>query len=348
MTFKNKLIARSKALVAGNNILLVVTIMLFFLLYIIGMLFVPRANFTSPQTFFTILKNNAGLFVITASMTLVMIVGGIDISVGSFVAVSCTLTAFLIERQGFNMWQAFAVVIICGLMYGALEGLLIAYLKIQPFIVTLAGLILWRGMTSVISEQGINIENEQFKEFANAQIEMPFTYINKKGNAVHPYVFWYVVYAIIIVVLVYLLLRHTRFGRNIYAVGGNEQSALLLGINVRRTKFFAYVTNGFLISLGSMIYCFVSSAGSINVAVGVEMDAIAGSVIGGTLLTGGVGNVFGSLFGVLIRGIISLFITSSGKLDVWWARIAISALLALFIILQSVVVSIREKNKKGK
>lgn len=332
-------------LFAGNNFLLLVTIILFIVLYLIGILLVPKGNFDRLQTFLSLLKTNAGLLIITASMTMVLIVGGIDISVGSVVSSVCMALAFLIEKQGVSMWVAFAVVLIMGLAYGAFQGFMISYLKIQPFIVTLAGMIFFRGFTNVISAEMINISNAEFRAFADSQITLPFGgFINKKGDMIMPYIFTYVLFALLVVVLIYIMLRFTRFGRNIYAVGGNDQSALLMGLNVRRTRFFVYVLNGFLVALGGIVFCLISGSGSVDTAKGIEMDAIAGSVIGGTLLTGGVGNVFGSLIGVLIRSTIQSFI-SALSLNSWWSRIAIAALLAFFIIIQSVFVSIRDKRK---
>ena len=141
-------------------------------------------------------------------------------------------------------------------------------------------------------------------------------------------------------------MKFTKFGRSVYAVGGNAQSAMMMGLNVRRTKLKAYILDGLLAGCGGFLFCLNSCAGFVEQAKGLEMDAIASAVIGGTLLTGGVGNVFGSLFGVLIKGTIEAFITFQGTLSSWWTRITIAALLCFFIVLQSIFAAVKEKNKK--
>ena len=150
----------------------------------------------------------------------------------------------------------------------------------------------------------------------------------------------------LVLVIVFVVLKYTKFGRSIYAIGGNEQSALMMGLNVKRTKLKAYVLEGFLASLGGFLFCLNTCSGFVEQAKGFEMDAIASAVIGGTLLTGGVGNVFGSLFGVLIKGTIEAFITFQGTLSSWWTRITIAAMLCFFIVLQSIFAAAKSKNKK--
>ena len=180
--------------------------------------------------------------------------------------------------------------------------------------------------------------------WAQTKIYLPFGgYTNRRGVVIMPYIFPSVVISLVVLVLVFVMLRYTKFGRSLYAVGGNAQSALMMGINVRRTKLLAYTLNGFLCSLGGFLFCLNSSAGFVEQAKGLEMDAIASAVIGGTSLAGGVGNVFGSLFGVLIKGTIETLITAQGTLSSWWTRITIAALLCIFIVLQSILGS-RKKN----
>ena len=171
--------------------------------------------------------------------------------------------------------------------------------------------------------------------------------MNKKGKIIHPYIYPSVIIALIVLVIAFLLLKYTKFGRSIYAVGGNEQSALLMGLNVKKVKLKVYMMNGFLAALAGFVFCLNSCGGFVEQARGFEMEAIASAVIGGTLLTGGVGNVIGSLFGVLIKGSIESLITFQGTLSSWWTKIAIAILLCFFIILQSVFASIKRK-KEGK
>ena len=159
----------------------------------------------------------------------------------------------------------------------------------------------------------------------------------------HPYIYLSVVIALLVVAISFVILRYTKFGRAVFAVGGNEQSALLMGLNPKVTKLKVYVLNGFLASLAGFAFCLNSCGGFVEQARGFEMDAIAAAVIGGTLLTGGVGTVVGSLFGSLIKGIIETIITFQRTLSSWWTRIVIALLLCFFVILQSVFKSIREK-----
>ena len=330
----------------GTEFLLLITIGLFILMYIAGIIVFQDKNFGKLQVFLNLFISNAGLIVASAGMTMVIITGGIDISVGSVIALTCMLLAWMMEVKGIGAVPALAIVLVIGLLYGLFQGWLIAYLKIQPFIVTLAGLFFARGMTAVISTDMISIKNEVFLSWANAKIYFPFGgTVNKKGMMIYPYIYPSVIFALLILVLIYFILKKTKFGRSVYAVGGNEQSALLMGINVRRTKLKVYAFNGVLGTFAGFLFCLNTCAGFVEQAKGFEMEAIASSVIGGALLTGGVGNVFGSLFGVLIKGTIETFITFQGTLSSWWTKITIAVLLAFFIILQSVLTSRKGKNK---
>jgi len=201
-------------------------------------------------------------------------------------------------------------------------------------------------MTAIISQDMISIKNEVFLSWAKAKIYIPlFGTVNRKGVTLYPYIYPSVVIAIAILLIIFFVLKFTKFGRAIYAIGGNEQSALMMGLNVRKTKMFAYVLNGFLTAIGGILFCLNTCSGFVEQAKGFEMDAIASAVIGGTLLTGGVGNVIGSLFGVLIKGTIETFITFQGTLSSWWVRITIAVLLAFFIILQSLFAKAKDKKK---
>ena len=330
----------------GNQFLLMITILLFVVMYIVGIVVFHDKGFTKTQVFLNLLISNAGLIVIATSMTMVLITGGIDISVGSVVALTCMLLAWMMENKGIGAVPAVILVLLIGVVFGLVQGYLVAYMKIQPFIVTLAGMFFARGMTAIISTDMISIKNETFLSWAQAKMYMPFGgYVNKKGIIVNPYIYPSVVIALVILVLIFIMLKYTKFGRSIYAIGGNEQSALLMGLNVRRTKLKVYVLDGFLAAFGGFLFCLNTCSGFVEQAKGFEMEAIASAVIGGTLLSGGVGNVFGSLFGVLIKGTIETFINFQGTLSSWWTKITIAALLAFFIILQSIFAKAKEKKK---
>ncbi|WP_313151613.1 ABC transporter permease subunit [Lacrimispora sp.] len=329
----------------GKIFLLMITIALFVGMYIAGILIFKSKGFAKPQVFLNLFISNAGLIVIAAGMTMVMITGGIDISVGSVVALTCMMLAWMMENKGIGAVPALLTVLVIGIFFGLVQGFFIAYLKIQPFIVTLAGMFFARGMTAIISQEMISVKNELFLKWAKSKINLTFLggTVNKKGVVNYPFLYPSVIIALTVLVLVFVVLKYTKFGRTIYAVGGNEQSALMMGLNVKRTKLFVYVINGFLCALGGFLFCLNTCAGFVEQAKGFEMEAIASAVIGGTLLSGGVGNVFGSLFGVLIKGTIETFITFQGTLSSWWTKITIAALLAFFIILQSLFAKAKEK-----
>jgi ribose/xylose/arabinose/galactoside ABC-type transport system permease subunit len=329
----------------GKIFLLMITIALFVTMYIAGIIIFNSKGFAKPQVFLNLFISNAGLIVIAAGMTMVIITGGIDISVGSVVALTCMMLAWMMEVKGIGAVPALLIVLVIGIFFGLVQGFFIAYLKIQPFIVTLAGMFFARGMTAIISQEMISVKNELFLKWAKSKINLTFLggTVNKKGVVNYPFLYPSVIIALVVLVLVFVALKYTKFGRTIYAVGGNEQSALMMGLNVKRTKLLVYVINGFLCALGGFLFCLNTCAGFVEQAKGFEMEAIASAVIGGTLLSGGVGNVFGSLFGVLIKGTIETFITFQGTLSSWWTKITIAALLAFFILLQSLFAKAKEK-----
>ena len=340
---KLKTTTDSNRKINGNTFLLIITIALFAIMYIAGMVIFADKGFAKPQMFLNLFIDNAGLLVIAIGQTIVMITGGIDISVGSVTALVCMAAANQMENHGMNAYTAIALALVIGLLYGIVQGYLISYLEIQPFIVSLAGLFFGRGLTSMISTEMISIKNETFLAWANYKIYLPIGSYSRRG-VFHPaYIYPTVVVALIIVVIIAIVMKFTKFGRDVYAVGGNAQSAMMMGLNVRKTKFKAYILNGVLAGCGGFLFCLNSCSGFVEQAKGLEMDAISASVIGGTLLSGGVGTPFGTIFGVLIKGTISSLITTQGTLSSWWVRIVLSALLCFFIVLQAVFAHFKKK-----
>lgn len=331
----------------GNTLLLLITIALFVVMYIAGCVAYSTKGFMHLQTFLNILINNAGLLCVTCGMTCVMLTGGIDISVGSLIAMDCMFIAVGIEKWNMNPILLMVLVLVIGAVFGMVQGFCVGYLKIQPFIVTMAGMFFGRGMTAVICTEQVSVSSsELFVKIAQTKIELPFgAYTNNKGVLQVPYVRIPVVIALVVLIIVFLMLKYTKFGRSLYAVGGSEQSAVMMGLDVAKTKLKAYVLSSVLCSIGGICFCLNTMSGSVQQATGLEMDAISSAVIGGTLLTGGVGNVIGSFFGVLINGTISTLVKTNGKLLSSWSNIAVAALLCFFIILQSVFAKIKEKSK---
>ncbi len=331
----------------SNTLLLLITIGLFVVMYAIGCVIYGGKGFTHFQTFLNILINNAGLLCVACGTTCIMLTGGIDISVGALIAMDCMFLAVGMEEWGLSAPLLCVLVLLIGIVFGLVQGFCVGYLEIQPFIVTMAGMFFARGMTAVISTDQVSISNNAFfVGLANAKIKLPFGgYVNGKGVLQVPFMRVTVVVALIVLVVIFLMLRYTKFGRSLYAVGGNEQSATMMGLDVKKTKLKAYVLGSFLCSIGGICYCLNTMSGSVRQALGLEMDAISSAVIGGTLLTGGVGNVIGTFFGVLINGTISTLVKTNGKLLSSWSSIAVAALLCFFIVLQSIFAKIKDSKK---
>lgn len=303
-----------------------------------------RSGFLKPQTFFNILNANAALIILACGMSLVMITGGIDISVGGVTALVSMCCAVYLDYKGGNVFMAVIIAIAIGLAFGAFQGVLVAYLDIQPFIVTLAGMFFARGMTTIVNTSPFNVENEAFVALKMTRVNVPgLGSVNKLGKYVPAYVEIGVLVALLVVIVMFVLLRWMKLGRNFYAVGGNKQSALMLGINVKRTKFLSHLICGLLAGIGGFVYFLHVGSGSPSHASGAEMDAIASSIIGGTMLTGGVGNVLGTFFGVLSLSTIQNIVSSVGFDEAWWTGITKAVMLCLFLVVQSVVMSVRKK-----
>jgi len=331
----------------SNTILILITVLLFFIMYFIGCVIYANKGFGNFQTFLNILINNSGLLCVVAGMTCVMLTAGIDISVGALVAMDCMLLATGMVK-GNNCILMLLLVLLIGAVFGLVQGFFISYMNIQPFIVTMAGMFFARGMTAVISTKQVSIteaNNALFYQWANTKINFPafMGIVNNKGATMVPFIRPPVIIALLCVFAIFIMLRYTKFGRGLYAVGGNEESARMMGLNVKMIKLKAYVLMSIISSIGGICYCMNTMSGSVQQATGMEMQAIAATVIGGTLLTGGVGNVLGSFFGVLIIGTITTLVQTNGKLLSSWSNIAVAALMCFFIILQALFSVIREK-----
>jgi galactofuranose transport system permease protein len=281
-------------------------------------------DFASGQVILNLFIDNAFLLVVAVGMTFVILTGGIDLSVGSVVALSTMVSASLLEKSGWPAYLVLAVVLAMGSLLGFAMGCVIHFFEIQPFIVTLAGLFLARGLCYVISTDSISITNPFFVTMAQTQIPLP-------GDL---HISTSVVIALVTVAIAVYVLHYTRFGRTVYAVGGNEQSARFMGLAVGRTKIAVYTISGFCSALGGILFSFYLLSGYSLSAVGLELTAIAAVVIGGTLLTGGSGYVLGTVLGVLVLALIQTIITFEGTLSSWWTKIVIGVLVLGFILLQ--------------
>ena len=333
---------------SDTNLLLIITIVVFFVMYI-GAVVIQGGGFLKPQMFFNILNANAALIIASVGMSIVMITGGIDISVGGVAALVSMSCAVYLDKQNGSVGGAVLIALAIGLAYGVVQGFLVAYLGIQPFIVSLAGMFFARGMTTIVNTAPFNVQNEAFVALKETRINVPgMGSLNKKGVYVPAYVEIGVIIAILVVIAFFLILRWTKLGRSFYAVGGNAQSALMLGINVKRTRFLAHLICGLLAGIGGFVYFLHVGSGSASHATGMEMNAIASSIIGGTMLTGGVGNVIGTLFGVLSLATIQNIVSSAGLDQAWWTGITIAAMLCLFLVIQSVVMAAKKRALKNR
>lgn len=305
-----------------RNLPLLITILVFLAGY--AYCFTQFPGFASTRVFFDLLTDNAFLGIVAVGMTFVILSGGIDLSVGSVIAFTGVLLAKLIGTYGVAPGYAFVIVLLMGALFGALMGWIIDTLKLPAFIITLAGMFFVRGMSFIVSEESLPINHPVYDLLANYAWKMP------GGGR-----FTLLALVMLLVVLGGIILAHrTRFGNNVYAVGGSNVSAALMGVPVRRTTIYIYMLSSSLAVLSGIIFSLYTSAGYALAASGVELDAIASVVIGGTLLSGGVGTVLGSLFGVLIQGLIQTYITFDGTLSSWWTKIVMGVLLFIFIGLQ--------------
>ncbi len=329
----------NKKKLSDSNLLLTITVVIFFVMYIGAILFL-KGGFLRPQAFLNMLNSNACLIILSCGMSLVMITGGIDISLGGQMALISMCCAVYLDEMGGNVFVSILIALAIGMAFGAFIGYLVAYLDIQPFIVSLAGMFFARGMTTIVRTAPFNVANEAFTALKRTRIIIPgLGSVNRKGIYVDAYIEIGVIVALLVVVLMFILLKWTKLGRSFYAVGGNKQSALMLGINVKRTKFLAHLLCGLLAGIGGYVLFLNHGNGSVSNGAGMEMDAIASSIIGGTLLTGGVGNIIGTFFGVLSLGTIQNIVSSAGFDEAWWIGITTAAMLCLFLVIQSIVLS---------
>lgn len=292
-------------------------------------------GFGTPQVFYNMLIDNSFIIISAVGVTFVLISGNIDLSMGAMIALISMVSAALTEKLHLSPLITLPLVLALGTLLGAGMGAIITYFKVPPFIATLAGMFLARGLCFVISVEAINISDPFFKAVSLYQIPMPgqtFISIN-------------VVIMLAMVLLGIYLAHFTRFGRAVYALGGNEQSALLMGLPVNRVKVLIYTFNGFCSAVAGVVYSFYMLSGYGLNANGFELDIISSVVIGGTLLSGGYGYVIGTVFGVLIQGIIQNIITFDGTLNSWWTRVVVGLLTLLFIVLQRGLSSITTRDK---
>ena len=305
-------------LVASPRFSFYVTTLLFIILFGIGSMWFE--GFFSLQVFLNLLIDNAHLIIVTVGITFAILSGGggIDLSVGSVLSLTCMTLAYLMRET--TIHPALCMLI------GIINGFFITFFKLQPFIVTLGTMFLGRGLTALISRESVSIDNAWYSDLSFMSVEIGDCYLSIGA-----------IMALIVVVIATVVLRYTAFGRGVYAVGGNEQSARLMGLKVDFIRAMAYVISGFCAALGGIAFSWMMLSGNTFHGMGMEMDAIASSVIGGTQLMGGVGFIPGTVIGVMIQGTILTIINFQGTLSAWWTKIVVGILLCLFIVMQALV-----------
>lgn len=314
-------------------------LMITLLVFVMGYLFCLSQfpGFASTRVICNILTDNAFLGIIAVGMTFVILSGGIDLSVGAVIAFSGVFLAKVIGDYHLNPVLAFALILSMGAMFGAMMGWLIDALKIPAFIITLAGMFFLRGCSYLVSENSIPIDHPLYATLSSMAWKVP------GGGRLS-------LLALIMLVVVaggIILAHRTRFGNQVYAIGGSLTSAQLMGVSTRATTVKIYMLSTTLATLAGIVFSIYTSAGYALAGLGVELDAIASVVIGGTLLSGGVGTVLGTLFGVLIQGLIQTWINFDGTLSSWWTKIAIGILLFAFIALQRLLTVMWDRQRNA-
>jgi simple sugar transport system permease protein len=289
-------------------------------------------GFGSLRVIVNLFADNATLGVAAVGMTFVILSGGIDLSIGSVAAFTTVLVANLIGKSHWHPVAAMALGVTLGAAFGWVQGWLIQRYDLPAFLITLGGMFFARGMAFVVTMESVAINNSLYTELQNYSIQvgpkaaLPFTGLVLLG-----------MFAIGI-----FIAHYTVLGRNIYALGGNADSAKLMGLPVMRTRPLVYAISGFCAALAGVVATIYNGSGNPAMGSGMELDAISAVVIGGTLLTGGVGYLAGTLLGVLIFGTIQSALVFDGTLNSSWLRIAVGLLLLTFILLQRFFTAVRK------
>jgi simple sugar transport system permease protein len=316
-------VARAARLLHDRRLPVLVTALLFAAMFSYGSYRYSFDDQVGPN----LLVNNCYLVIAAVGATFVILSGGIDLSVGSVIGFSGVLLAVLVEVHHWPVGVAAFAVLVAGTLGGLLMGCMIRYFNVQPFIATLTGLFLFRGLSLVVSKSAISVDDSSIARLAQFHVPLIGDTFLSVGAVV----------ALIVVAVAGYVLHLSPFGRRVYAIGGNEQSALLMGLPAGRTKVTVYAVSGFCSALAGLVFCLYIQSGDPLHGIGMELDAIAAVVIGGTLLTGGSGYVIGSVLGVLVLGLIKTMISDEGTLSSWWIKIFTGVLVLVFILMQRII-----------
>lgn len=260
---------------------------------------IASPTFLSLTNIIGVLRQISTNGILAIGMTLVIITAGIDLSIGPLCAIAGVVSALILEKYE----DMFLVAVLVGILAAAVMSMWTAFLvskmKVPPFIATLSTMSVAEGVALVIAD-GVphSISNETYVQLGNGYLWDP----NKTGGLSIPIS---VLILVIVAVIIAIVLYKTKFGRHIYAVGGNENAAIASGINAARVKFCTYVLNGLLCGIAGIVLAGRITSGQPTAASGYEMDAITAVIVGGTSMTGGVGKISGTIIGVLIIGVLS-------------------------------------------
>lgn len=314
---------------------LYVTIAIFMLGWVVCWLQFP--NMLSTRVMGNLLTDNAYLGIVAVGMTMVILAGGIDLSVGAVIAFSGVFIAVVLRGIGLHPLVVFAMLLALTTGFGAAMGWLTDRLAMPGFIVTLAGMFLARGAAYLLSIESVPITHPFYESLQKAYWLMP-----GKGRLTLIGVLMLATFAIGM-----LVAHRTRFGASVYALGGGEATARLMGVRQGRTTVMVYGFSGLMAGLVGIVFSIYTGSGYSLATVGTELTAIAAVVIGGTLLTGGAGYMFGTLVGVLTMGLIQTYIVFDGTLSSWWTKIVIGLLLLGFILLQKGLLKLSQGRLAG-
>ena len=329
-----------------NFIMVYAAILIFLIIYAFGAVMYGKVGFTTLRTFINMFIDNSYYGISAVGMTMVLITGGIDLSVAAIASLTGMIIAYGTGVMGIHPAICILFSFVVGIGLGLLMGATIHYLNVPPFITTLTGMFLARGVCSLISRESLTISHPWIDQLAGWKVYFMHR-VDGEWVKIKPIAFINLNFILFIAMILigFFILQRTRFGRNIYAIGGNEQSAKLMGLPVGRTKVLVYGFNGFCSVLAGVAYALYVKSGWNLSLQGGELEAISSAVIGGTLLTGGVGNMLGTLVGVLLKSVIPTLITFNGNLLSWWGKIATGALLLLFISIQTFITNYSNRKK---
>ena len=308
-----------------KHVALLASLGVYVVLYAAASVYYADRNFFTLDVFLNFLRGSAVLGIIAMGETLVILAGGIDLAVGAVMSLSSVVIGVLVMEAGLPPAVAIPAAVALGGAIGLAMGAIIHYVDIKPFIVTLAGMFFARGLGFIIHLESISIEHPAYTRLVSLGLPL--------GGG-HTLALTAVIFLAVVAVAIYVT-RYTSFGRNVFALGGSEEAAVLMGLPVGRTKMLVYTASGLCAGLAGAVLTFDQSSGTHGAGVGMELDAIAAVVVGGTLLTGGVGSIVGTLVGVLTIGLLrEVIVNYVGNLNSGMTSLAIGLLLLLFVLLQ--------------